>query len=154
LTGPHSRFNGIGHFAGQGDGQTFDTHKYEYIILFRPLKLEMLLTGRFLFDNRTVIPYILNMQIASVSHRGLRRFIEDDDTRGIRRDLVGRIRNVLTALIAATDMDAVQGPPGWRIHQLSGDRAGTWSISVSGNWRLTFRIQQGKIHDLNLEDYH
>lgn len=94
------------------------------------------------------------MQIHSVRHKGLKRFLEDDDDRGIRRDLVGRVRNVLTVLIAAADMDGVQGPPGWRIHQLSGDREGTWSISVSGNWRITFDIEQGKIVNLDLEDYH
>jgi toxin HigB-1 len=94
------------------------------------------------------------MQIHSVHHKGLKRLLEDDDDRGIRRDLVGRVRNVLTVLIAAEDMDGVRGPPGWRIHPLSGDRAGTWSISVSGNWRITFDIEQGKIVNLDLEDYH
>jgi proteic killer suppression protein len=94
------------------------------------------------------------MKIQSVRHKGLKHFIEDNDDRGIRRDLVNRVRNVLTALIAAEDMDGIQGPPGWRIHQLSGDRAGTWSISVSGNWRITFNIEQGKIVNLDLEDYH
>jgi toxin HigB-1 len=44
-------------------------------------------------------------------------------------------------------------PPGWRVHQLRGDRAGTWSISVSSNWRLTFDIRQGEICNLDLEDY-
>ena len=51
-------------------------------------------------------------------------------------------------------MNGVIGPPGWRIHQLKGDRAGTWSISVRGNWRLTFDIRQNEICDLDLEDYH
>jgi hypothetical protein len=41
-------------------------------------------------------------------------------------------------------MNVVIGPPGWRIHQLKGDRARTWSISISGNWRLTFDIRQGE----------
>lgn len=49
-------------------------------------------------------------------------------------------------------MDGVQGPPGWRIHQLSGERAWTWNISVSGNWRITF--DGGEIVNLDLEDYH
>jgi proteic killer suppression protein len=48
---------------------------------------------------------------------------------------VRRLRNILAVLIAAADLSGVIGPPGWRIHQLRGDRAGTWSISVSGNWR-------------------
>ncbi len=94
------------------------------------------------------------MLIRSVRHRGLKRLIEDDDEREIRRDQAARIRRVLTMLISAADMDGVQGPPGWRIHQLSGDRAGTWSISVSGNWRLTFTIESGEIYNLDLEDYH
>jgi len=84
----------------------------------------------------------------------LLRLIENDDSRELRTDLVRRIRNILAALIAANDISGVAGPPGWRIHQLSGDRLGTWSISVSGNWRLTFAIQDGEIADLDLEDYH
>jgi proteic killer suppression protein len=94
------------------------------------------------------------MNIRSVRHRGLRRFIEDDDPREIRPDLVNRTRNILTALIAAGNMDGVQGPPGWRIHQLTGDRAGTWTISLSGNWRITFNIEGGDVTNLDLEDYH
>jgi proteic killer suppression protein len=94
------------------------------------------------------------MIIRSVQHRGLLRLIEDDDSRELRPDLVKRLRNILAALITAADMDAVRGPPGWRVHQLKGDRAGTWSISVSGNWRITFDIKRGEISNLNLEDYH
>jgi proteic killer suppression protein len=94
------------------------------------------------------------MIIRSVRHRGLRRFIENDDDRGIRRDFVNRIRNILAALIAAENMSGVVGPPGWRIHQLTGDRAGTWSISASGNWRITFDLKQDEICNLDLEDYH
>ena len=94
------------------------------------------------------------MKIRSVRHKGLKYFIEDDDERGIRRDQVNRIRRVLTALLSAEDIEALEGPPGWRIHQLAGDRAGTWSISVSGNWRITFEAKHDEIHNLNLEDYH
>lgn len=82
------------------------------------------------------------------------RLLENDDPREIRPDLVKRLRNILAVLIVASDMDQMAGPPGWRIHQLKGGRAGTWSISVSGNWRLTFSIEQGEVCDLNLEDYH
>ena len=52
------------------------------------------------------------------------------------------------------DMRGVEGPPGWRVHQLTGDRAATWSISASGNWRITFDLEQGEICNLDLEDYH
>lgn len=94
------------------------------------------------------------MKIRSVRHEGLKRFIEDDDPKGIRHDLVNRVRNIVATLLSAADMDGVSGPPGWRIHQLVGDRTGTWSLSASGNWRITFEIEQGEITDLVLEDYH
>jgi toxin HigB-1 len=94
------------------------------------------------------------MRILTVRHRGLRLLLEEDDDRGVRGDLVTRVRNVLTVLVAAADMDGVRGPPGWRIHRLSGDRAGTWSISVSGNWRVTFEVRADGIHALDLEDDH
>lgn len=84
----------------------------------------------------------------------MRRLIEDNDTRGIRTDLVDRVRKILAVLIVAENMDQVRGPPGWRIHQLSGDRRGTWSISVSGNWRITFDLENNEIWNLDLEDYH
>jgi proteic killer suppression protein len=94
------------------------------------------------------------MHIRSVRHRGLRRFIEDDDDRGLRRDQVERIRKILAVLIVAPDMNGVKGPPGWRVHQRTGDRAGTWSIAASGNWRITFAVEEGEIAQLDLEDYH
>ena len=94
------------------------------------------------------------MDIRSVEHRGLKRLIEDNETRELRRDLVARIRRILTALVLAPDVNNILGPPGWRIHQLTGDRSETWSISVSGNWRITFKLEDGAITHLNLEDYH
>jgi proteic killer suppression protein len=94
------------------------------------------------------------MIIRSVKHRGLLRFIEDNDVRELRPDHIKRVRNILAALIAAADMGQVIGPPGWRIHQLKADRQGTWSLSVSGNWRITFDIEKGEICNLDLEDYH
>lgn len=50
-------------------------------------------------------------------------------------------------------MDGVRGPPGWRIHRLSGGRAGTWSVSVSGNRRITFKVENGDVADMDLEDH-
>lgn len=94
------------------------------------------------------------MDIRSVQHRGLRRLLEENDGRELLLDLVQRVRNILAVLLIAVDMPEVSGPPRWRIHQLKGDRAGTWSISVSGNWRLTFTVDENEICDLNLEDYH
>jgi toxin HigB-1 len=94
------------------------------------------------------------MHIRSMRHRGLRRFLEDDDDRGLRHDLVDRVRKILAVLIVAPDMRGVQGPPGLRVHQLSGDRAGAWSISVTGNWWITFEVEDDEILHLDLKDYH
>ncbi len=94
------------------------------------------------------------MRIRSSRHRGLKRLIEDDDSREVRRDLVKRLRRVITALVLAESAETILAPPGWRLHRLTGDRSGTWSISVSGNWRITFKIEGEEIVGLNLEDYH
>lgn len=88
------------------------------------------------------------MIVRAVRHKGLKRFIESDDSRGVRTDLLNRVRAILTALVAARDVEGVQGPPAWRVHQLTGDRAGTWSISVSGNWRMTFTVEAGEVSTL------
>jgi proteic killer suppression protein len=96
------------------------------------------------------------MIILSVRHRGLRRLIEEDNPRFLDPGLTGRIRRVLTVLILADDIDSfiADTPPGWRVHRLSGSRHGEWSVSVSGNWRITFTERDGFIENLNLEDYH
>jgi proteic killer suppression protein len=94
------------------------------------------------------------MDIASITRKGLRDYFLDGNARGLKQDFIPRIRTILFALRAAPDMATLEGPPGWRIHQLKGDRAGEWSISVTGNWRLTFEIRDGAIAGMNLEDYH
>ncbi len=67
-----------------------------------------------------------------------------------------RARNIMTALILAEDMEGfiAEAPPGWRIHRLGGARRGVWSVAVSGNWRITFSEEDGRMDHLNLEDYH
>lgn len=96
------------------------------------------------------------MIIQSVRHRGLRWLIEDDDPRYLESRLVGRVRRILTLLILAEDVNEfiANAPSGWRVHRLSGNRRDQWSVSVTGNWRITFREQGGYITRLNLEDYH
>ena len=94
------------------------------------------------------------MKLLSARHKGLPALIESGDVKGVRPDQIKRAQNILAALRYATTLEEVSGPPGWRIHQLVGDRAGTWSIAVSGNWRITFEIEDGEISNLDLEDYH
>lgn len=79
--------------------------------------------------------------------------VENDDMRELQGELVGRIRNIIAALVVADAIGDVNGPPGWRIHMLKGNMSGIWSISISGNWRITFSVDADEVVDLNLEDY-
>ena len=96
------------------------------------------------------------MVIRSIRHRGLRRLIEEDNPRFLEYQLVGRVRRILTVLLLADDMNDFlsDAPSGWRVHRLSGERQEEWSVSVSGNYRMTFEERNGHIDRLNLEDYH
>ena len=96
------------------------------------------------------------MIIRTVRHRGLRLLLEDDNSRFVKPELLPRVRKILTMLILAEDIDrfASDAPQGWRLHRLSGGRQGVWSVSVSGNWRITFMEADGYVNRLNLEDYH
>ena len=100
--------------------------------------------------------HLTNWSFVPSGHRGLRQLLEHDSTQFLRADFVGRVRNILSVLALADDMDAflAEAPRGWRVHQLSGDRQQEWSISVSRNWRITFEEDDGCIDTLNLEDYH
>lgn len=86
-------------------------------------------------------------------HKGLRRFWESGDGRGISGDLTARLSRRLDDLDAATMPDDLR-IPGYRLHPLSGARVGFWSIRVSGNWRLVFRFRNGEAVDVDLVDYH
>jgi len=91
--------------------------------------------------------------ILSFKHKGLRRFYEAGTTAGIQATHKKRLQMILVALDTATcieDMDI----PGFKLHQLKASLRGIWSISVSGNWRITFRFEDGNAHVVNYEDYH
>ena len=91
--------------------------------------------------------------IRSFRHKGLERFFTKSDRRGIDARQADRLRRMLdrlTAIARPEDMNL----PGYRFHALKGDRKGAYAVSVSGNWRLTFRFMEGDAVDVNLEDYH
>jgi proteic killer suppression protein len=96
------------------------------------------------------------MKIRSVIHKGLRRFIEDDDESGLQPPVVAKVRRMVTFLQDMEREDELRTVPSWKAHMLTGDRKGTWSLSVTRNWRMTFRIdrQEIEIIDLDYEDYH
>jgi toxin HigB-1 len=96
------------------------------------------------------------MIIRNVIDRRLRRFIENDDARGLQPAVVSKLRRMISFLQDMDREDELRSVPTWRAHQLTGDRKGTWSLFVTKNWRLTFRIDGGgpEIIDLDYEDYH
>lgn len=91
--------------------------------------------------------------IKTIKHRGLRRLYEDDDSSGVLNQHLGKIRRILLALDQAGEIRALD-LPGFRLHPLKGDLKGFWSITVSGNWRIIFRFEQGDAFDVDLVDYH
>ncbi|MCH8238885.1 MAG: type II toxin-antitoxin system RelE/ParE family toxin [Proteobacteria bacterium] len=94
------------------------------------------------------------MDIVSFKHKGLQRFFEREESRGLSQDRIKKLRQILTAIDSAETLDELDTMPGWRLHELHGNRAGTWSIVVTGNYRLTFTIEDEQVHDVDLEDYH
>ena len=91
--------------------------------------------------------------IETIKHKGLRRLFEKNDRSGIRPDMVNKAQKILTALEAA-DSPEDMALPMFRFHPLTGDRRGTYSVTVKANWRVTFGFHQGAAYDVNLEDYH
>ena len=96
------------------------------------------------------------MEIRNIKHRGLRRFVEKGETQGLPADRIRRITQIVTFLLDMQDIDEFFDLQKWRPHILSGDRSGTYSLSVSGNYRMTFchDEEENEIFDLDYEDYH
>ena len=91
--------------------------------------------------------------IRSFKHKGLERFLIKGSVKGIKPNHVKRLRLILGRLNASAlpqDMNL----PGLKLHELVGKRAGTWSVWVSGNWRVTFRFAGEHAEAVNYEDYH
>jgi len=96
---------------------------------------------------------VQSIMILSFRHRRLRRLYQRGDARGINPDLLSRIEDVLAYLDVAVrviDLDL----PGYRLHALKGELKGFWSVTISGNWRVIFRMADGDVYDIDLVDYH
>ena len=91
--------------------------------------------------------------IKSFKHKGLEKFYENGSTRGIQSNHAKKLRMQLAVLDTAQSIDDMD-IPGYRLHQLTGDRKGIWTITVNANWRLTFEFEEGNVYILNYEDYH
>lgn len=96
------------------------------------------------------------MKIRNVIHKGLRRFIVDDDASGLPAAVIPKLRRIVSFLQDMEEEGELRTVPSWKAHQLTGDRKGTWSLLVTKNWRLTFQIDHTEIEivELDYEDYH
>jgi proteic killer suppression protein len=91
--------------------------------------------------------------IQSFRHRGLKRFYEKDERRGLRADPLDKIARILARLDEA-DAPGKMDLPGLRLHPLKSNLEGFWAVTVSGNWRIVFRFDDGHAYDVDLTDYH
>jgi proteic killer suppression protein len=99
---------------------------------------------------------VLSVKVRNFSHKGLKRLYVEDSSKGVPPDTVDKLRKMLTFLDNMEEPDELYALTAWKAHTLTGDRKGTWSLSVTRNRRLTFRIDpaEHEICDVNLEDYH
>ncbi|MGD8740569.1 MAG: type II toxin-antitoxin system RelE/ParE family toxin [Desulfobacterales bacterium] len=91
--------------------------------------------------------------IKSFKHKGLKKLYESGSKRGVKPEHVGRLRLILARLDASPapeDMNL----PGLSLHPLKGSFKNYWSVSVSGNWRVIFRFEDGYVLDVDYLDYH
>ena len=91
--------------------------------------------------------------IKSFKHKGLQKFYETGSTAGVQNKHKQRLRIILAALDSSHEIDDMD-LPGFRLHPLKGKLKGIWSVTVSGNWRITFEFENGNAHIVNYEDYH
>jgi toxin HigB-1 len=96
------------------------------------------------------------MKVLSIRHKGVKRLYLQDDGRDLPAEYVEKIAAMLSFICAMEDEAELKSIPSWKAHQLRGNRKGTWSLTVSGNWRLTLDVdnKRKEVTDLNFEDYH
>lgn len=91
--------------------------------------------------------------IQNFKNKALANLFRENISKGVPQNLEKRIRIRLEVLDSASVLDDIK-LPGYDLHELKGDRKGTWSIRISGNWHITFKFEDGNAYDVNLEDYH
>jgi proteic killer suppression protein len=97
----------------------------------------------------------MGVEFESIRHKALRNFAETGKAKGLPSGVVDRLRRMLAYLSMIENIDELKIPPNFGAHLLRGDLAGTWSLTVTKNWRMTFRVNEaGNIEELDLKDYH
>jgi len=91
--------------------------------------------------------------IKSFKHKGLKRYFESGLASGIQVKHQRKLRMQLAAIDTAQTIEDLN-LPSFKLHLLKSNRVGIWSITVNGNWRITFEFIDGNAYILNYEDYH
>ena len=91
--------------------------------------------------------------IETFAHKGLLKFFETGSTAGIQAIHAKRLKTILNVLNQAERVEDV-ALPGFKLHPLKGDKKGLWAVSVSGNWRIVFRFEDGNAFAVDYVDYH
>ena len=91
--------------------------------------------------------------IRSFRHKGIEKFFSSGSKAGIPPKHAGKLSQQLAALNVATRPEHMN-VPGWLWHALSGNLAGHWAVSVSGDWRLTFSFEGNDVILVDYQDYH
>lgn len=91
--------------------------------------------------------------IKTFQHKGLQLFFETGSKAGIQPRHATKLSLQLASLNQARKPEDM-GAPNWKLHSLEGNLAGHWSVTVNGNWRLTFRFEDGDAILVNYQDYH
>lgn len=94
------------------------------------------------------------LMIKSFKHKGLEQFFMAGKTKGIKADHVKKIRQILSVLDAANELDDIKSVIAFRCHHLTGQRKKEHAVWVNKNWRITFCFEGGDVHLTNYEDYH
>jgi proteic killer suppression protein len=96
------------------------------------------------------------MEIRNIRHKGLRNLVAKNDTKGLPASYVAKISDIGAFLIDIEKIDEVFDLEKYKPHQLTGNRAGTYSFHITANWRITFKhdARDNDLYDLDYEDYH
>lgn len=96
------------------------------------------------------------MRIRNFLHKGLKELYTEDRTRRLPAGSLEKLRKMLAFLESMSDPEEIRALPHWTAHPLAGSRKGLWSLHVTRNWRLTFRVDpvEGELCDVDFEDYH
>lgn len=91
--------------------------------------------------------------IQAFRNKALEKLLKENTKKGLPQNLEKKLRIRLEVIAAAEIIEDIR-LPGYDLHELKGDRKGTWLIKVSANWRVTFRFEEGDAYEVDLEDYH